>query len=41
VHQRDVAGLDNLLDVEVKDSLSGRKRGQLLSQSCLTLLYFA
>src|SRR6266850_473642 len=29
VHQRDVARPDNLLDVEVKNSLSGRKRGQL------------
>ena len=41
MHQCDVARLDNLLDVEVKDSLAGREISQLLSQFFLTLLYFA
>src|SRR5215813_3772283 len=32
VHQCDVAGLDDLLDVEVEGRLHSRKRSQLLSQ---------
>src|SRR5262249_27292602 len=40
VHQRDVAGLDDPLDVEVEGSLYGRKCRQLPSQR-LSFLYLA
>jgi len=41
MHQRDVASLDDLLDIEVEASLDGGTRGQFRSQALLTFRNFA